>query len=141
MPLPQLTIYRHDRQNRALITLAGEIDLESAPLVRAALARCLSDGIRIVDVDLTPVTFCDCSGLNAFLYASQRTTEAGGALRLHHPPPMLGLILDLTDSGFLLLGVPLGHLSLPLEGVPAPAAQASPHRTVPLASVLSGDAR
>ncbi|MHA5046942.1 STAS domain-containing protein [Streptomyces sp. SD15] len=141
MPLPQLTVYRHDRRHRALITLAGEIDLESAPLVRAALVRCLRDGMRTIDVDLTPVTFCDCSGLNAFLHAAQQTTEAGGALLLHHPPPMLGLILDLTGSGFLLLGVPFGHLSPPLGGVPAPAAQAPPQRTVPLASVLSGDVR
>lgn len=141
MPLPQLTVYRRDRRNRALITLAGEIDLESAPLVRAALARCLSDGIRTVDVDLTPVTFCDCSGLNAFVYAAQQTAEAGGVLRLHHPPPTLGLILDLTGCGFLLLGSPLGHPAPPLEGVPAQTAQAPPHRTHPLASVLSGDAR
>ena len=101
MPLPRLTIYRHDRRKRALITLAGEIDLESAPLVRASLERCLRDGIRIIDVDLTPVTFCDCSGLNAFLYAAQRTREAGGSLRLHNPPPSLARILELTGCGFL----------------------------------------
>ncbi|WP_030606348.1 STAS domain-containing protein [Streptomyces fulvoviolaceus] len=141
MPLPQLTVHRHDLRNRALITLAGEIDLESAPLVRTELARCLSDGIRIVDVDLTPVTFCDCSGLNAFLYASQRTTEAGGTLRLHHPPRTLSLILDFTGCGFLLLGVPFGHPAPPPGDVPAPTAQASPQRSVPLAAVLSGDVR
>lgn len=141
MPLPQLTVYRHDLRNRALITLAGEIDLGSAPLVRAALAQCLSDGIRIVDVDLTPVTFCDCSGLNAFLYAAQRTTEAGGILRLHNPPPTLGRILDLTGCGFLLLGLPLRHLPPSLEDAPAPAVPAPPHRTVPLVAVLSGDVR
>ncbi|WAU82828.1 STAS domain-containing protein [Streptomyces sp. Qhu-G9] len=141
MPVPQLTICRHDRRKRALITLAGEIGLESAPLLHAALARCLSDGIRIVDVDLTPVTFSDCSGLNAFLYAAQRTTEAGGVLRLHNPPPSLGLILELTGCGFLLLGLPLRHLSPSLEDVPAPAAPALPPRSVPPAPVLSGDAR
>ncbi|MDQ0933757.1 STAS domain-containing protein [Streptomyces turgidiscabies] len=139
MSFPQLTVHRRDRRNRALITLAGEIDLQSVPLVRAALARCLSDGIRTVDVDLTPVTFCDCSGLNAFLYAAQKTADAGGALRLHHPPRTLSLILDVTGSGFLLLGPPLGHPAPPLD-VSAPTAQASPHRSVPLAAV-SGDAR
>jgi anti-anti-sigma factor len=133
MPRPQLAVYRHDRGKRALITLAGEIDLESAPLVRTALARCLSDGIRTIDIDLTPVTFCDCTGLNVFLHAAQQTTEADGTLRLHHPPPTLGLILDLTGSGFLLLDDPLGD-------VPAPAAQTPRRRAVPLASVLSGDA-
>lgn len=141
MPLPQLTIYRHDRRNRALIILTGEIDLESAPLVRAALARRLSDGIRIVDVDLTPVTFCDCSVLNAFLCATQKTTEAGGTLQLHHPPPHLSLILDLTGSGFPLLGPPVGHLASSLGDASATTPQAPPHRAVPLVAVLSGDVR
>jgi anti-anti-sigma factor len=141
MPLPQLVVHRHDRDERVLITLAGEIDLESAPLIRRALAGCLSDGIRTIDIDLTPVTFCDCTGLNVFLHAAQQTTEAGGTLRLHHPPPALGLILDLTGSGFLLLDVPLGHPSPPLGDVPAPTAQTPRHRNVPLDSVLSGDAR
>ncbi|MDX2548584.1 STAS domain-containing protein [Streptomyces sp. WI04-05B] len=141
MSVPQLTAYRHDRHNRALITLVGEIDLRSAPLVRTALARCLSDGIRIVDVDLTSVTFCDCSGLNAFLYAAQRTTDAGGVLRLYNPPPSLGRILDLTGCGFLLLGLPLGHLPPPPGDHPAPAVPAQPHGTVPPVAVLSGDVR
>lgn len=143
MPLPQLTVYRRDRTHRTLITLAGEIDLESAPLVRAALARCLGDGIRIIDVDLTPVTFCDCSGVNALLHAAQKTTEAGGTLGLHYPPPSLVRILDLTGCGFLLLGLPFGPLPHPLAltGVPGPAGQAPPHRHVPVVPVPSGDVR
>ena len=141
MPFPRLTIYRHDRRNRALITLSGEIDLETAPLLRAALARCLYDGIRIVDVDLTPVTFCDCSGLNSFLYAMQKTTEAGGILQLHHPPPALERILDLTGCGLLLLGPPVGHLSPPPGDVPAPAVQPPLPRRTPLVAAGSGDAR
>jgi anti-sigma B factor antagonist len=141
MPLPRLTIHRHDRRKRALITLAGEIDLESAPVVCAALARCLSDGIRVVDVDLTPVTFCDCSGLNAFLYAAHRTKEAGGVLQLHNPPQSLGRILDLTGCGFLLLGLPLGHLPPALGDVSDPVAPALSDRSVPLVTVLSGDVR
>ncbi|MFE7835973.1 STAS domain-containing protein [Streptomyces sp. NPDC057474] len=143
MPLPQLTVYRHDRRTRALVTLAGEIDLESAPLVRVSLDRCLRDGIRTIDVDLTAVAFCDCSGLNAFLHAARQTTMAGGTLRLHHPPTMLARILDLTGCGFLVLGLPFGHLPPPLGlgDTPAVPRPAPPHRSVPLAPVLSGDAR
>lgn len=103
--LQMLNIYRHDKKNRALITLAGEIDQVSAPLVSETLERCLREGIRTIDVDLTPVTFCDCSGLNAFLSASHHTIAAGGSLRLHHPPPTLVRILTLTGTGPLLLGL------------------------------------
>ncbi|WP_327725248.1 STAS domain-containing protein [Streptomyces europaeiscabiei] len=149
MPLPQLSVHRHDRRTRTLITLAGEIDLASAPLVRVSLARCLRDGIRTIDVDLTPVTFCDCSGLSAFLHAARQTALAGGTLRLHHPPTGLARILDLADCGTLLLGLPFGHLPSPREcgdtppgcdtaAVPRPA---PPHRSGPLVPVLSGDAR
>ncbi|MCX4977975.1 hypothetical protein [Streptomyces sp. NBC_00620] len=39
MPLPQLTVHRHDRRNRAPITMAGEIDLELPDGFRADWAR------------------------------------------------------------------------------------------------------
>ncbi|MFM9448408.1 STAS domain-containing protein [Streptomyces acidiscabies] len=138
---PTLNVYRHDTGNRALVTLTGEIDLDSAPLMYASLERCLSDGIRIVDVDLTSVTFCDCSGLNAFLYAAQRAREADGILRLHNPAPSVERIIELTGCGFLLPGLPLRHLPPSLGNVPDPAAPALPHRSVPLVPALSGDAR
>ncbi|MGN9759166.1 STAS domain-containing protein [Streptomyces sp. SD31] len=141
MPLSQLTVHRRDQRKQALITLSGEIDLESAPLVRESLERCLRDGIRTIDVDLTPVIFCDCSGLNAFLHAAQQTTVAGGTLRLHHPPTALARILDLTDCGFLLLGLPCDQLPSPLGDTPAAPRPAPPHRSPPLAPVLSGDVR
>ncbi|WP_327401174.1 STAS domain-containing protein [Streptomyces sp. NBC_01288] len=142
MPRTQLTVHRHDRRKRALITLVGEIDLESAPLVHTALVQCLSDGIRTLDIDLTPVSFCDCTGLNVFLHAAQKAAEVGCTLRLHRPPPTLGLILDLTGAQFLLLGVPLGCLLSPAEGAQdLAAADTPPHRTFPLASLLSGDVR
>lgn len=104
----QLTVHRHDRNQQASITLSGEIDLESAPLVRESLRDCLYDGIRAVDVDLTAVTFCDCSGLNVFLDAAQRTTAAGASLRLRHPSPIVARLLATTGTGFLLAGLPFG---------------------------------
>ncbi|MEI5098669.1 STAS domain-containing protein [Streptomyces sp. PmtG] len=116
MSLPQLNVHRHDEQSRALITLAGEIDLETAPSVSAAVRECLYGGMRAIDVDLTAVTFCDVSGLNAFLHASAQATAAGGALRLHHPPPELRRILTLTGCTFLLSVPPARRTT----GTPAP---------------------
>jgi anti-anti-sigma factor len=108
LPIPQiLNVSRNDRSNPALITLTGEIDLTSVPMLRASLRQCLRDGVRSIHVDLTYVTFCDCSGLNAFLEAAQRTAAAGGALRLHDPPAMVARLLTLTGSGFLLAAFPM----------------------------------
>ncbi|GAA4808772.1 STAS domain-containing protein [Streptomyces ziwulingensis] len=116
MLLPQLSVHRHDRGSRALITLVGEIDLDSVSSLRTSLERCLRDGIRTLDVDLAAVAFCDVSGLDAFLHAARRATVAGGALRLHHPPTGLVRMLDITGCGPLLLGPPSGR--------PAPSAPA-----------------
>ncbi|WP_328847076.1 STAS domain-containing protein [Streptomyces sp. NBC_00258] len=103
---PALNVHRHDTGNRTLVTLTGEIDLNSAPLVRASLERCLHDGIRAIDVNVTGVTFCDCSGLNAFLYSLLHTAAAGGSLRLLHPSPALERLVTLTGSGSLFLTLP-----------------------------------
>lgn len=117
MPLPQLNVYRHDRTNHTLITLAGEVDLGTAPLVRTALATCARDGVRTVDVDLTAVAFCDVGGLNAFLAASLLATYAGTVLQLHYPPPVMARLIEITGSGFLLHE--LHAVRPPLSRVPA----------------------
>ncbi|MFF4505385.1 STAS domain-containing protein [Streptomyces sp. NPDC001401] len=119
MPLPQLNVHRHDHTTRTLITLAGEIDLATAPLVSAALAACMRDGIRIVDVDLTAVPFCDAGGLNAFLAAHRTATDAGTTLQLHCPPPTMARIIEITGSGFLLHD--LHAVRAPSRRVPAAA--------------------
>ncbi|MER6082548.1 STAS domain-containing protein [Streptomyces sp. NPDC001833] len=122
MPIPQLTLYRRDRRSRALITLAGEIDLTTERVVRESLGQCLRDGIRTIDVDLTAVTFCDVTGLNAFLDASRATAVAGGSLRLHHSPPALARIIALTGSSILL------HGNLPPRPSPQPLTPGAPSR-------------
>ncbi|MFD8423179.1 STAS domain-containing protein [Streptomyces sp. NPDC059466] len=114
MSLPRLTIYRHDRRNRALITLAGEIDPATAPRVRAALERCLDDGISTIDVDLTPLGSCDDSGLKVFLDASEHATTASASLRLHHPSPQTSRLLARTGAAPLLLGPPRTPVPAPL---------------------------
>ncbi|MFF6997597.1 STAS domain-containing protein [Streptomyces sp. NPDC008313] len=108
MTLPRLNIYRHDRRRRALITLAGEIDPATTPQVRAALERCLHDGITTIDVDLTTVDRCDTSGLHVFLDVSRHADETHASLRLHHPSPQTARLLADTGSARLLLLSPGG---------------------------------
>lgn len=115
MPVLQsLNVYRHNRGVKASIILAGELDLATAPLVRAALEGCAREGIHTIDVDVSALTFCDVSGLNVFLTAARAAEVAGGSLRLHHPGRALARLLDLSGSGFLLRDLP----GLPAAAVP-----------------------
>lgn len=103
---PMLNVFRRDTDNQAVVTLTGEIDMDSAPLVRESLGQCLRDGIRTIDVDATTVTFCDCSGLSTFLLAFLCTTSVGGSLHLHHPSPALERLVALTGSESLFFTLP-----------------------------------
>ncbi|MEY9874448.1 anti-sigma B factor antagonist [Streptacidiphilus sp. MAP12-33] len=103
LPPGTLTVERHDCNDRAEITLVGEIDMASAPILRHALSRCLADGVHAIDVDLSRVDFCDCTGLSAFLQAYHQAAAAGASLRLHHPRPVLARLIALacTDTPLL----------------------------------------
>ncbi|MER6250422.1 STAS domain-containing protein [Streptomyces sp. NPDC001584] len=102
MRVPDPNARTYDENGRVLIAPAGELDISTVHSLRAALARCLHDGVRTIDIDLSAVTFCDSSGLDVLLSAWWRITTAGGTLRLHHPPPVLVRIIDITRSGFML---------------------------------------
>lgn len=132
---PVLNVYPHDADNRALVTLTGEIDLSSAPLVHASLERCLHDGIRAIGVEVTDVTFCDRGGLNAFLYALPHTTAAGGALQLHHPSAAMERLVALTGSLFLAL--PDAFAGSRPSPRPSPVHQTA-HRLAPASAALPG---
>ncbi|MHA6757997.1 STAS domain-containing protein [Streptacidiphilus sp. PAMC 29251] len=115
MPARRLfDVRRYDTITSALIVLVGDIDLDTAPLLHDALEARLHDGVRTVTVDLAGVTFCDLSGIDAFLGASQHAAAAGVSLCLYDPRPALGKLLDLTGSDFLLRCTPLGDLRPPV---------------------------
>jgi anti-anti-sigma factor len=100
--LPSLTLYRHDCGDHTTITLAGEIDLATAPELRLMVGDCLREAIRTIDIDLTALAFCDVCGLNAFLDAAERAASGGGSLRLRHPRSQMARLLDVSGTGFLL---------------------------------------
>jgi anti-anti-sigma factor len=123
--LPSLNLYRHDRGTHTTITLAGEIDLDTAPLVRVMVEDCLRAGIRTIDIDLTVLSFCDVVGLNAFLAAAECAAVVGGALVLHNPRPMLVRLFDVTGTSCLLQRLPSAP-SFPAAVVPLSGAAAIP---------------
>ncbi|MFD0271692.1 STAS domain-containing protein [Streptomyces sp. NPDC127106] len=89
------------------VAVSGEIDILSAPQLRVTLDEALSDGARVVEVDLSGVEFCDCYGLGVLLEARRRATEQGTALRLVSvTSPLVRRLLRRTGTAAALLGPP-----------------------------------
>lgn len=66
----------------AVALISGEIDILSAPWLRETLLhaiRCHGPAIR---VDLSELTFLDCSGINALLATARRAQLEGGRMRV-----------------------------------------------------------
>lgn len=78
----------HDGDESASLSVSGELDLASAPELRAAIGELLGAGIRHLEVDLDECSFLDSSGLGALLWGHHRLRAAGGdlvAVNVHGP--------------------------------------------------------
>jgi anti-sigma B factor antagonist len=84
-----------------VVTISGEVDLVTASDLRQALGEALLISPRLV-VDVGAVTFIDSTGLSALADAHRRAHDAGGALIVRHPSPMLKRLLEITRLDTLL---------------------------------------
>ena len=94
-----LTI-RHIREHPDLerVRPAGEIDLCTAPLLRAALADLDAREVPNVLVDLSQVTFMALVGVHVLREASDRRTAAGHRLIVAAPTHAAQRTLTLADA-------------------------------------------
>jgi anti-anti-sigma factor len=90
----------------AIITVAGEIDVDSSAEVRERLVSCVEKGYTRLVVDCTELDFCDSTGLNAFLAARLRAQEVGGSVHLAGVQPAVLRVFEITGAvqGFTFHG-------------------------------------
>jgi anti-sigma B factor antagonist len=93
---PQLTLAVHADGDRMVLTVAGEVDLATAPQLRAKLTDLVDNGTGSVVVDLTPVAFIDSTGLEALLAGRQRAQARGHTIQLVCPEGQALRVLRLT---------------------------------------------
>ena len=79
-----------------VVTISGEIDIQSGPQLRDQLLRIMWRYGTRLDLDLTGVTFIDCVGINALLAARRRVQWEGGWLRVIRASPSVQRVLALT---------------------------------------------
>lgn len=81
---------------RATVRLRGDFDLASAPLLLAVLRHHLDCGLRDVRLDLSGVTFLDCSGLGTIVGVQNEVRPRGGHVTLTGVGARIARLLHLT---------------------------------------------
>lgn len=97
-PVPPVEVEKQDRQ--VIVRVGGEMDIDRAPLLQEALRTLITqpDCPPEVVLDLTRLTFCDSSGLNALLQARLTAEEHGRRISLHAPNQQVTKLLALTGT-------------------------------------------
>ncbi|MFK8910959.1 STAS domain-containing protein, partial [Streptomyces sp. YS-3] len=101
-PLPRLEIEVVPAGDRQLVTVAGEVDIDADRLLHSTLCAALERARHGVDLDLSNVDFCDCSGLNILLRIRRHALRDGKTLRVHAVSPIVHRLLTVTRTLALL---------------------------------------
>jgi anti-sigma B factor antagonist len=116
-----------------VITMGGELDVETAPALAGYLATALDQRPgRDIILDVSGVSFADAAGLSALLAADTAVRDRGGSLRLAGPSRQLRKILGITGLTARLTTYPSTYAASVWLPVPAcaqhlaPAARAGP---------------
>jgi anti-sigma B factor antagonist len=83
-------------EGRAVVALAGEIDLFTAPHFDEALVGVIDAGARRVVVDLSEVTFIDSTAVGVVIGGVRRLRAVGGAIDIVCPSENIRRILELV---------------------------------------------
>jgi anti-sigma B factor antagonist len=67
-----------------VVSVAGDLDIASAPAFKQIVGDLMGTGIRHVEIDLGQTEFIDSSGLGALLWADRRLSAVGGDLEVTH---------------------------------------------------------
>lgn len=91
-----------------MITLAGELDLASAPALADAIDGAASHGADLVIVDLRGLDFMDSTGIGVLVKAHQAAAQSAYRFAVVKGSPQVDRILSLTglDEQLTLLDAP-----------------------------------
>jgi anti-sigma B factor antagonist len=92
----QLLIEVRREQDRAVLSLHGELDLASAPLLQGEIEDSEVAAAAIVVLDLQELEFIDSTGLRVLLSAQERSRERGQEFAITPGSPQVRRLLSIT---------------------------------------------
>jgi anti-sigma B factor antagonist len=94
-----LTVQTEQRGDKVVVSVAGELDMATAPQLQDQISDLLEKGRNRLVFDLAEVSFCDSTGLSVFVRAKNSTDDLGGVVRL--AAPQRGVLRILEVSGLV----------------------------------------
>jgi anti-sigma B factor antagonist len=82
--------------DRHVVAASGELDMSSAPDLKAAIRAATERGATTLVVDLGDVTFIDSTAIGVLLAARERLRQSGGALELVCAEPNVLRVLEIV---------------------------------------------
>jgi anti-anti-sigma factor len=94
-PAEHFVVDTHRDGGTEVVVVRGEVDLATAPLLRAVLDTVVGRRPARVEVDLSGTTFLDASALTVLTAVRRRLAVRRIPLALRDPSPAAGRVLDL----------------------------------------------
>lgn len=95
---PLLGIETHPAGDWTLVVVSGAIDIVTERALREALRQALARSARGLDLDLSGVDFCDCSGLNVLLRLRQRALDEGKTIAIQATSTVVRRLFSVTGT-------------------------------------------
>jgi len=87
---------RHEDSGR--LTIAGELDIATAPQVEQAVGAMLEEGVSELVIGLRDLTFIDSSGLRLLIALNNRATAESWKLSLVRPSDRTLSVFQITGA-------------------------------------------
>jgi anti-sigma B factor antagonist len=99
MGTEQLRVDSRTEKDRIVISLDGELDMASAPLLQAALENADAAATSVLVLDLRELRFMDSTGLRIILWARERLHSRGQEFALTTGSSQVQRLLSVSGVG------------------------------------------
>ncbi len=95
-PVPPFEIEETDEGTTRVVAVRGELDLHTAPRLRARLHDAIGAGHTDLVVDLPDLSFIDSTGISVLVDAMKQAGRHDGRLVLRAPTPWTRRVLEIA---------------------------------------------